>query len=160
MFSMESHLTLQLNAQKTEDGWAWCFKRNCSISPTQLATIFALLGFLSVAISLAFYTLGATLILPYSFIEITALALAFAFTVKHASDYEKLEVGPLHLTFEYQDGFSKNKLQMNRALTRVEVLKTEGHLIKFSQGKESVLFGQHVHAHFREKLTRQILSKI
>jgi uncharacterized membrane protein len=62
---------------RTSDGYEFYLKRNCSISPNQLAAVFIFLGTISVFIGIVFYSLGATLILPFSFLEVLALITAF-----------------------------------------------------------------------------------
>jgi uncharacterized membrane protein len=57
--------------------WVWHLKRNISISPVTMAWIFVGLGFVSLLIGTVFYLAGATLILPFSMVEIAALLLAY-----------------------------------------------------------------------------------
>ena len=56
------------------------------------ALIFLGLGFVSLLIGAGFYFAGATLILPFSLVEIAALVLAYIYNAIHANDYEKLTV--------------------------------------------------------------------
>ena len=72
--------------------WVWHLKRNISISPTTMAWIFIGLGFVSLFIGGAFYFAGATLILPFSLVEIAVLVVAYFYNAIHANDYEKLTV--------------------------------------------------------------------
>ena len=102
-----------LIAQETENGWQWLIKRNCSISPYQLAGIFFGLGIVSMGIGIFFYLLGATLILPYSFLEITVLLIAFFYNAKHANDFEKLLVEKNTVTVVSKSGGSLSTVQLS-----------------------------------------------
>jgi uncharacterized membrane protein len=59
--------------------WVWHLKRNISISPVTMAWIFMGLGFVSLLIGAGFYWLGATLVLPFSLVEIAVLVLAYVY---------------------------------------------------------------------------------
>ena len=58
------------------------------------------LGFFSLFIGFMFYLAGATLILPFSFVEIAALLIAYFYNAVHANDYEKLTVEGNHIKIE------------------------------------------------------------
>ena len=70
--------------------WSWHLKRNISISPAQMALIFTVLGLISLAIGAGFYMMGASLVLPFSLLEIAVLLIAYFYNAVHANDYEKL----------------------------------------------------------------------
>ena len=70
---------------KTDDGYELHLKRNCSISPMLLAIIFIFLGLISIIIGISFYFTGATLILPFSFLEVFALVAAYFYNALHAN---------------------------------------------------------------------------
>ena len=59
--------------------WSWQLKRNISISPAQMALIFTVLGLISLAIGAGFYMLGASLVLPFSLLEIAVLLIAYIY---------------------------------------------------------------------------------
>ena len=147
-------------AQETENGWQWLMKRNCSISPYQLAGIFLGLGIVSMGIGLFFYLLGATLILPYSFLEITVLLIAFFYNARHANDFEKLLVEKNTVTVVSKSGSTESTVQLSRSFVRVELPSESKDLIVISQGKMHAYFGSHVHANLREALGREIMLKV
>ena len=61
-------------------------KRNCSISPAALATVFALLALATLAIGVGFAAFGAWLILPFAGLETLLLAGAFLATARRNED--------------------------------------------------------------------------
>jgi uncharacterized membrane protein len=64
-------------------------KRNCSISPAALATVFALLATATLAIGVAFAAFGAWLVLPFAGLEALLLAGAFLATARRNEDLMK-----------------------------------------------------------------------
>lgn len=140
---------------KTNYGYEFYLKRNCSISPTQLAIIFMLLGIISIVIGVIFYSIGATLILPFSFVEVFALATAYFYNALHANDYERLKVDSRVVYFESKYGRSFREENFLRSLTRV-LPNDNNDLINISQGQRNILFGRNIHTRLRPSLTLEI----
>lgn len=140
---------------KTEYGYEFYLKRNCSISPLQLAAIFIFLAIISVIIGIVFYSLGATLILPFSFVEVFALALAYFYNAVHATDYERLTVDSKNVYFESKHGNNFYKENFLKSLTRI-LPSYNNNLINLSQGKKNILFGKNIHARLRSSLEIEI----
>ena len=140
---------------KTDYGHEFYLKRNCSISPIQLAIIFILLGIISIAIGVIFYSLGATLILPFSFVEVIALITAYFYNALHANDYERLKVDNQNIYFESKYGRSFGEENFLRSLTRV-FLSDNNKLINLSQGQRNIYFGKNIHVRLRPSLAIEI----
>jgi len=147
-------------AQRTENGWEWFFKRNCSISPYQLAGIFLFLGIVSLSIGITFYAMGATLILPYCFVEIFVLILAFFYNAKHANDYEQLVLQPNVIKIVHKKGELVKSFELNRPYVRVELVADKQDLILLSHGAQQVHFGSHIHPNLRSRLSSEIKLKL
>jgi uncharacterized membrane protein len=140
---------------KTEYGYEFYLKRNCSISPAQLAIIFIVLGIVSIAIGSIFYSLGATLILPFSFLEIFALTAAYFYNALHANDYERLRVDSKNIYFESKFGLKYREENFLNSLARI--LPSDHHnLINLSQGQKNIHFGKHIHTRLRSLLEIEI----
>lgn len=140
---------------KTDYGYEFYLKRNCSISPIQLAIIFILLGIISIAIGVIFYSLGATLILPFSFVEVIALITAYFYNALHANDYERLKVDNQNVYFESKYGRSFSEENFLRSLTRV-FLSDNNKLINLSQGQRNIYFGKNINVRLRPSLAIEI----
>ena len=54
----------------------WRMRRNCSVTPVQLLSLFATLALLSLGIAAFFWSQGALLVLPFTLLELLALAVA------------------------------------------------------------------------------------
>jgi len=150
------------NVYGSYDGacWHWHLKRNISMTPGQLASIFAALGLVSLVIGTAFYWAGASFILPFSLIEIAALLMAFIYTVIHANDYEKLILSDNDVKIERKIGLKTSHAQLVRSLTRIDQRLHSNELIQLRQGNRSVYFGQFVHANLRPVLSKEIAARM
>ena len=121
----------------------------------QLAIIFLLLGMVSVVIGVIFYSLGATLILPFSFVEVFALVVAYFYNALHANDYERLRIDGKNVYFESKYGRTYREENFLKSLTRI-MPSDNTHLINLSQGKKNIYFGKNIHARLRPSLEREI----
>lgn len=140
--------------------WVWHLKRNISIAPSTMAFIFMGLGFVSLLIGFGFYLAGATLILPFSLLEITALLLAYFYNAVHANDFEKLTVEGNAIKIESKIGFKVTEVQLVRSLTRVDTKIHLNGMIQLRQGKTDTFFGRFVHANLRPLLAKKIAERL
>ena len=140
--------------------WVWHLKRNISIAPSTMAFIFMGLGFVSLLIGFGFYLAGATLILPFSLLEITALLLAYFYNAVHANDFEKLTVEGNAIKIESKIGFKVAEVQLVRSLTRVDTKIHLNGMIQLRQGKTDTFFGRFVHANLRPLLAKKIAERL
>lgn len=81
--------TLQLGDGTRSPGVQWLLKRNCSVTPAQLVRLFASLCVVSLGIATLFWFQGATLVMPFAWLELVAVGLAFMVYARHARDGEK-----------------------------------------------------------------------
>ena len=68
----------------------WVLKRNCSISPRQLAMVYAILCMVSLTVAVLFTLRGAWYILGFAVLELAAVGLAFLYYGRHATDRERI----------------------------------------------------------------------
>ena len=140
--------------------WSWHLKRNISISPSQLALIFGALGLVSLIIGFAFYWVGASLIMPFSLVEIAVLLVAYIYNAIHANDYETLTLNGNVIQVESKIGLKLNHMQFVSSLTRVDTLDHMNQLIQLKQGQKDTYFGRYVHDNLRPLLAKQISSRL
>ena len=140
---------------KTDYGHEFYLKRNCSISPYQLAGIFIFLGVISVIFGLIFFSMGATLILPFTFIEVFALIAAFFYNALHANDYERLRIDANNVYFESKFGCKLCNEHFLKSLTRV-LPSDHNSLINLSHGQRHIHFGKNIHHRLRSSLEIEI----
>jgi len=140
---------------KKEKGYEFFLKRNCSISPIQLALIFLILGIISISIGTVFYIMGATLVLPFALLEILALVAAYIYNAVHANDYERLSIENEHVFFESKFGRRRSEENFRRSLTRVLPSERE-QLVHIAQGQRNIHFGKNLHATLRSLLETEV----
>lgn len=140
---------------KTNYGFEFFLKRNCSISPKLLAVIFIFLGLISLLIGITFYLFGATLILPFSFLEVFALVAAYIYNALHANDYELLRVDKNNVYFESKFGLKSREENFLKSMVRI-LPSDSNNLINLSQGQRHVHFGKNIHIRLRSMLEIEI----
>ena len=163
-----SFLSNRIDAPVTENilghshgaAWVWHLKRNISISPATMACIFIGLGLVSLLIGSGFYFAGATLVLPFSLVEIAVLVIAYFYNAIHANDYEKLTVEGNNVKIESKVGLKISQLQLVRSLTRVDTLSHLNEIIQLRQGSSHTFFGKFVHANLRPLLAKKIADRL
>jgi uncharacterized membrane protein len=144
---------------KTDKGYEFYIKRNCSISPTQLAVIFLFLGLISTSIGTVFYIFGATLILPFSFLEVFALVAAYFYNAMHANDFERLTIENEYVLFESKFGRKYRKEKFIKSLTRVLSSERE-QLVHLTQGLNKIHFGKNLHLTLRSLLETEVRNSL
>lgn len=122
--------------------------------------LFAGLGLVTLFIGGAFYWVGASLILPFSLIEVAALLMAYFYNAIHANDYEKLLVSESTIQIERKIGFHTSQVQLLRSMTRVDHSLEKNDLIQLRHGKQSMFFGRFVHANLRPELAQHISNRL
>jgi uncharacterized membrane protein len=130
-------------------------KRNCSISPSGLAKVFAALSLVVLAIGAGFAAAGAWLVLPFAGLEVLLLGVAFTLYARHAADYERLELDAGRLRVEVADGARVARYELNGAKVSME----EGRvMVRDARGQLEV--GRHLGAEARAELAAELKKKL
>ena len=134
----------------------WLLKRNCSTTPSQLGWLFASLCFVSLGIATFFWVQGARLIMPFAWLELTAVGFAFIVYARHARDGEKIVIEGSQLVVELETAGRTRRSEFNREWVRIEPKSSDGSLIKVSCQGRSVQVGRHLRPELRPALAREI----
>ena len=94
---------------------------NSSLDERQRWQVFLMLAFVSLAVALAFVVVGAWPVLPYSAIEILALAIAFGVIQRRAHDWERITVAGDRVIVERMSGGRRAQREFNRHWLRVDL---------------------------------------
>jgi len=137
-------------------GVQWILKRNCSITPIQLAGLYASLCVVSLGIATFFWIQGARLVMPFAWLELIAVGSAFLVYARHASDAEKIHLYGGQLVIELELGGRTERAEFNREWVRVEPIRGDGSLIVVSGQGRSVNVGRHLRPELRPALAREI----
>jgi uncharacterized membrane protein len=98
----------------------WLFKRNCALTPRQLAAWFGGLSLVSLSIATGFVAYGAWFVLIFACIEVLALGVAFVVYAKHAADYDRVIFSPSSVWVEKSEGGKLKKFHLEPSWLRVE----------------------------------------
>ena len=127
--------------QEEHGGFSLTLKRNCSISPSGLACVFAALALAVLAIGTSFAIAGAWLILPFAGLEVLLLGGAFVLQARHATDYERIALEQGQLRVEVADGKRLARYELDARRVRVEV---DGSRVVLRGPQEALELGRHL----------------
>ncbi len=134
----------------------WLLKRNCSVTPAQLGWLYASLCVVSLGIAGFFWAQGATLVMPFAWLELMVVGAAFRVYALHATDGERIVVQGGRMVVELENGGRLERAEFNREWVRVEPESGDGSLIEVSGQGRSVRVGRHVRPELRPLLAREI----
>lgn len=138
-------------------------RRNHSLSWAGRQLVLASLFVVSLAISLAFATLGAWLVLPFSGLELGVVYWAFRCMERRATDYESITIVGDRLVIERQDQGHTSRFECNKHWAQVRWSPNgsgqRASLVIRSQGKE-MEFGQHLPDYKVREIAAQIRQQI
>ncbi|MFM2075407.1 MAG: hypothetical protein RJB34_1712 [Pseudomonadota bacterium] len=143
-------------AQRCGDTLQWQFKRNCSVTPRQLALVYALLCLISLTVAVFFWFMGATLVMPFTALELVAVAVAFVVYARHATDRERIELSAHRLVIEQERAGRVSQVSFNRAWVRVAPRSKPDALIEVSEGAQRVHCGHHIRLDLRDQVAQEI----
>jgi uncharacterized membrane protein len=134
----------------------WFLKRNCSVTPVQLGWLYASLCVVSLGIGTFFWFQGATLILPFAWLELAAVGAAFLAYARHAADGEKISLQDGQLVVELENAGRLERAEFHRDWVRVEPRSDDRSLIEVSGRGRSVNVGRYVRPELRPALAQEI----
>lgn len=134
----------------------WFLRRNCSVTPAQLMTVYVSLCLVSLGISGFFWVQGASLVLPFAFVEMLALGAAFFVYARHATDGERIVLQDGRLLVELECGGKLERSEFLGNWVRVEPGAYDKSLIELTGQGKTVRIGRYVRPELRPELAREI----
>jgi uncharacterized membrane protein len=134
----------------------WFLRRNCSVTPAQLGWLYASLCVVSLGIGTFFWFKGATLILPFAWLELAAVGLAFMAYARHAADGEHILLQGRRLVVELESGGRLERAEFNRDWVRVEPGSDDHSLIEVSGQGRRMIVGRYVRPELRPVLAQEL----
>ena len=134
----------------------WLLKRNCSVTPAQLLGLYVSLCVVSLGIAGFFWSQGATMVMPFAWLELVAVGAAFRVYARHATDGERIVLQGGQLVVELENAGRFERAEFNREWVRVEPKNGDGSLIEVSGQGRSVRGGRHLRPELRPALAREI----
>ena len=143
-------------ATVSEDGTQWLLRRNCSVTPGQLGGMFVALSVVSLLVAMFFWFMGATLVLPFTAIELIALATAFLVYARHATDRECISLTSGALVVEQELAGRTRRCEFARYAVQVEPRRDGDRLVELRRGGQVVQVGRFLRSDLRPALAAEI----
>jgi uncharacterized membrane protein len=121
--------------------------------------IFGALAAVSLTLAFAFAAAGAWMVLPYSVLELSVLALAFHLVGRRAGEWERLTVAGDRVIVERASGAEHVRREWNRPWVRVEISAPRfgrPARLRLSCGAEAWEFGDALPEHERSEVAREM----
>ena len=134
----------------------WFLGRNCSVSPTQLGWMYASLCVVSLGIGTFFWFQGAVMILPFAWLELAAVGIAFLAYARHAADREHILLQGRSLVVELENAGRLERAEFHRDRVRVEPGADDRSLIELSGQGRRMIVGRYLQPELRPALAREI----
>lgn len=134
----------------------WQLRRNCSMAPRQVLWAYALLSTVSLGIGALFWWQGATLVMPFAWLEVAALGAALLVYARHAADNEciRLERGMLSVQRECAGRVEHVEFRLDGV--RIDSGRDDRSLIELSGQGRSVSVGGLVRPEARRQLVNDL----
>ena len=134
------------------DSVQWALKKNCSLTPRQLAACLACVSLPGFLAGLAFFVLGAPMILLMLVLQGITMAWCFAAYGRHAADREWLRVSQEAIEVHIVHGADEVRNTFNRSAASLALLAGQQNLIAISESGRSVQVGSSLPMHLRPVL--------
>jgi uncharacterized membrane protein len=137
-------------------GREWVLKRNCSITPRQLAMAYAALSSVSLAVAVLFTLHGAWYILGFAVLELAAVGLAFLQYGRHATDRERIVLSDDTLLIELIAAERASPYRLNLHAARVELPDAQRGLIVVEAAGTRVEIGRFLTSWRRREFAQEL----
>lgn len=145
---------LRFGSESVEGEWSvqWSMRRNCSCTPRQMLIFFASLCVVSLGIGTLFWVQGATLVMPFVWLELLAVGAAMLLFARHAADRESIHLRAGRLSVELVSGSHVECVEFTPAWVRVEPEHGDRSLIELSGEGRRIVVGRFVRPEMRRQL--------
>ena len=138
----------------------WLMRRNCSVTPRQLCWMYVSLSGVSLSIAAVFWWQGATLVMPFAWMELLAVGVAFLVYARHAADGEKIVLENTTLVVELERAGRLQRSEFARDWVRVEPKNVKESLVVLSGQGRSVSVGRFLRPELRSALAKEIRAAL
>ncbi len=138
----------------------WLMKRNCSLTPCQLAMAFAVPCVASLLVSAWFALHGAWYVLAFAMLEILALVMAFIQHARHATDHEHIALAADSLLVEQIQAGHLVQIHLDPHWTRVAPPGPSHDLISLEANGVRVEVGRFVTKEIRRQVAAELRQEL
>jgi uncharacterized membrane protein len=134
----------------------WLMKRNCSITPRQLGSVYAGLCALSLSLALLFVWQGAPYVMGFTSLEMLLLGVAMLVHARHAGDRETITLSGGTVVVEQDHGRRLERTEFRADWLAVEPAGGQGSLVELSSRGQCVRVGRHLRPELRASLAQEL----
>jgi uncharacterized membrane protein len=138
-------------------GLRWHLVRNCSVTPRQLAALYASLCAIAVVVATGFWLHGAPLVAPFAVLELVVVGIAFLLYARRATDGERLRLAGDQLEVEIEQAGRVTHTVFQRQWVQVHAPAAASALIELRGQGHSVFLGRHVRPELRAGLAKELV---
>lgn len=149
-----------LSSEDGSGGVQWVLRRNCSMTPGQLAGFYASVCVVSLGIALGFAFNGAPVVLWFAGIELVLLAFALLFYARHATDVDTVTLSGQDLTVDQSFGSVHTSARFRAPWVSVEPSQGDGSLIELSGQGQVARVGRFLRPEARADFARELRSAL
>jgi len=139
-----------------EQGMQWSLKRNCSLSPRQLLTVYGALCVLTIGIGLGFLSLGVPAVLPFAGVELLALGVAFWVYGRHATDREEITLDHGELRVAHHCGRRVDEARFRVEWLHIEPARPDACLVVLTGQGRRMSVGRYLRPELRAALAHEL----
>lgn len=137
----------------------WVLKRNCSVTPRQLAGVYVSLCVVSLGIATWFWAQGAVLVMPFAGVELLGIGWALLVYARHATDRECVVLTDGRLSVERWVAGRVDRVEFAAAWVRLAV-RPPGAMLELRGEGRSVVIGRHVCPQHRDALAHELRAAL
>lgn len=141
-------------------GVQWVLRRNCSLTPGQLAIFYLSVCMVSLVIASGFALYGAPVVLWFAGLELVLLAAALLYYARHAADTDTVTLAGQVLTVEQATGNVCTEMRFRTPWVSVEPLHGDGSLVELSGQGQAVRIGRFLRPEARADFARELRSAL
>ncbi len=134
----------------------WILKKNCSISPRQLAQAYLALCVASLLVASYFVMHGAWLVMVFAMLEMLAVATAFVYFGRHAMDRECISLSEAGLLVELVQAERRLSFRFDPRRTRIANPEHRQRLIRLEADGERVEVGRYLTERKRQEFAQEL----
>ena len=134
----------------------WILKRNCSMTPRQLALAYSALCLASLTVAAFFTVHGAWYVLGFSLLELIAVGGAFLLFARHATDREHIALADNCLLVEVIEVEQVRQFRLDPRHTHVEPPANRNALVGLREHGTRVEVGRFLTEWKRRELAREL----
>lgn len=155
-FGQELLVDAQAIGQSPRTVLRWLLKRNCSITPRQLAAFYLSLCAVSLGISAVFFWSGAPVVMAFAALELVVVGAALLVFARHAGDRETLTLDGHSLRVEQINGQRRHCIDFTAQWLAVEPAAGQGSLVALSGEGRTVQVGRFLRPELRSAFAREL----